>query len=91
MNKKLFLFLLIPTVIFAKNPKSIHWSALGDYLVDQDGHRTHIEGHPWMRCYIGNIVLAGWFVREVHSKVILQSKNQSILVDKPVCDVYGDK
>lgn len=89
MNKKLLFLFLLPSLALA-NPKSIHWSALGNYLVDQDGHRTHIDGHPWLRCYKGQGVLEGWYQSARGSTILLQTKLYTILVDYPDCDVFED-
>ena len=91
MNKKLLFLILLPSLSFA-NPKSIHYSALGDYLVNESGNRTHITGHPWMICYQDNYILKGWFEGAKGATIFLQTDGgNSHIIDKPVCDVFDSK
>jgi hypothetical protein len=83
---KIISLLFISTFVFAQ-PKSIHWSSQGNYLVDQDGNKTHIEGHPWMVCHQGLGDIEGQFQKEKGATIWLINASRYIEIDKPVCDL----
>lgn len=93
--KKFILLLFVTTLAFAVQPKSIHYSALGKYLVDQDGQRTKIEGHPRMTCYKKHGELQGVFQKARGSTIwIIADKwnghgvdNWYVMIENPVCDL----
>ena len=86
--RKILFFLLISTVVFAIQPKSVHWSAFGKYLVDQDGNKTKIEGHPLMACYQGPRTIRGKFLKEIKGIIYLMIDYKTIVqINKPVCDI----
>lgn len=89
---KLFLLAL---AVALSNPQSIHWSSQGDYLVDENGQRVTISGHPRMVCYEkGRVVAHGWFLRAKGATIWIRLPKGSmfqsdtiIRLDKPVCDL----
>lgn len=90
---KKLLLLLIPTIAFAQ-PKSIHYSSLGDYLVDENGQRTTITGHPKMTCYRPHGVLHGTLDKVRGSTIWLKVPTIPpggdlwyVEVPNPVCDL----
>ncbi len=83
---KASIILLLSSVCFAQ-PKSIHYSALGKYLVDENGQRTQIIGHPLLACYKGPETIKGVFVKEIDGKIYLQIGKYFYKVNKPVCDL----
>lgn len=68
---------------------SIHYSALGNYLVDQDGNRVVIQGHPQLVCHegIGNIY--GSFIKQNGSTIWLGNASRVVRIEKPICDVVS--
>lgn len=86
--KKFVLLLFITTMAFAVQPRSVHYSALGKYLVNENGNRTKIQGHPLIVCYQGSRTIRGKFLKEVNGVVYLMSDYKTIIqIDKPVCDI----
>lgn len=83
---KILFLLLLPAVVFAQ-PKAIHYSALGDYLVDENGNKTTISGHPQMTCYQNNKEIRGLFQKARGAKIWLISGKKYIEIAKPVCDL----
>jgi hypothetical protein len=84
---KFISLLFISSFAFAQ-PTSIHYSGLGDYLVDQDGNKTTIQGHPWMVCYQGSHILKGWFMSAEGATIFLRTDGgNSHIIEKPVCDI----
>lgn len=91
---KKLLLLLIPAVAFAQ-PKAVHYSALGNYLVDQDGNKTTIQGHPHMVCYTGTHEIRGKFQKARGSVVYLigyddhdeTKSTHYFLIPNAVCDL----
>jgi hypothetical protein len=95
--KKILFLLFITTIAFAVNPKSIHYSALGKYLVNENGQRTKIEGHPRMVCYRGSERLHGIFLKEEGSTIWLEvptippsGEMWIVKIDKPICDIISE-
>ncbi len=85
--KKIIALLFISTLVWA-NPLSIHFSALGKYLVDQNGNKTKIQGHPLMECHEGSRIIKGKFVKEIEGKVyLLVTPKTFVCIEKPVCDL----
>jgi len=78
---------LLVLVATLANPISIHWSSQGDYLVDQNGKRTEIHGHPKMVCYSGLGEIRGTFQKSRGSKIWLINATRYIEIPKPVCDL----
>ena len=86
--------LFISSFAFAQ-PTSIHYSGLGDYLVDQDGNKTTIQGHPEMTCYRPHGELHGtfqkakgstiWLIADRWNGVIIN--NWEVKIPNPVCDL----
>jgi len=92
---KKLLLLLIPTVVLAQ-PTSIHYSDVGNYLVDENGKRTVIEGHPNLTCYRRHGYLKGKFFKQRGSIIWLQATEWNrqhlippmyVEVPNPVCEV----
>jgi hypothetical protein len=75
---------LLSSVCFVQ-PKSMHYSRQGKYLVDQDGQRTQIAGHPLLVCYKDSKIVRGVFVKEVNGTIYLKTGNLYWKTDKPVC------
>jgi len=97
---KKLLLLLIPTVVLAAHhhTKSIRYSAIGNYLVNQDGERIVIQGHPHMICFVGrNEQINGKFVKTRDglkiiyirgwSKMSGNHKLHDFAIPNPVCDL----
>jgi len=86
--KKIVALLFISTLVWA-NPTSIHWSVQGRYLVDQNGNRTHIEGHPLMECYQGIGTVKGYFIYEIDGSIYLSlyDSGKTVFINRPVCDL----
>lgn len=72
---------------------AIHYSSLGDYLVDQDGHKVVIQGHPEMICHQGIGDIEGTFVEQHGDKIVLKNASRFVLIKYPVCDIIkkGEK
>lgn len=94
---KKLLLLLLPTIAFAQ-PKAIHYSSVGDYLVDENGHRTTITGHPTMTCYKKYGKLTGTLqkVRGMKIWLIVPTIPPGgdlwyVEIDDPVCDLKNDR
>jgi hypothetical protein len=93
---KLALFVLLPTISLIQ-PKSIHYSENGNYLVDQDGKRTIIQGHPKMICYRGSrgqFSLQGIFLKAQGSTIWLRvptipagGSDWNVEIERPICDL----
>ena len=84
------LTVLLPYFLLSfSNPHSIHWSSKGNYLVDENGNPTHIDGHPKLLCYQPRDVL-GRFVRADGSTIYLKVDSHRVELKKPVCDVLDD-
>jgi hypothetical protein len=79
--------LFITSLVLAINPKSIHYSGLGDYLVDQDGNKTTIQGNPWLVCHQGLGDLEGTFQKQKGATIWLKNASIVIEVAKPICDI----
>jgi len=80
------LLILIPAICLAQ-PHSVHYSALGNYLVDENGQRTTIVGHPSMTCYQGTKEVHGKFQKARGATIWLISGKKYIEIKKPVCDI----
>jgi hypothetical protein len=88
--KKLLLAIII---------SSIHYSSSGNYLVNQDGIRVTIQGHPHMVCYHSNGEIKGLFEKAKGSTIwLINSRydeqetgelipNWEVKITKPVCDL----
>lgn len=72
------------------NPTAIHYAHLGDWLVDQDGHRTVIHGHPEMVCYGNFPEMHGRFVSAKGAQIILRTAKGDVLIHHPACDVLPE-
>ena len=90
---KYLTFLALLTALV--NPQSIHYSSLGNYLVDENGQRTTIHGHPHMTCYRPNGELYGTFDKARGSTVWLKVPTIPpdgslwyVKIPKAVCDLY---
>ena len=75
---------------------AIHYSSLGNYLVDQDGNRVVIKGHPKMICYRPeNHTLEGVFQKARGSTIWLIADKWDgrglpdwyVEIKNPVCDL----
>ena len=86
---------MIPTLSFGQ-PKSIHYSAVGNYLVDENGNRTTIEGHPNITCYRPHGYVKGRFFKARGSTIWIQGTEWNkqhlippmyIEIPNPVCDL----
>jgi hypothetical protein len=75
------------TALIVSNPTSIHWSCQGNYLVDQNGKRTEIQGNPKMVCHQGLGDVYGTFQKARGQKIWLINASRYIEIDKPVCDI----
>lgn len=93
--KKFVLLLFLSTSCWA-NPKAIHYSSLGNYLVNENGQRTTITGHPRIICYRPeNHTLEGTFQKAKGSTIwIIADKwdgrgldNWHVEIPNPVCDL----
>jgi hypothetical protein len=82
--------LLFVSVLAFAQPTSIHYSALGNYLVDQDGDKTEIQGHPKMICYQGLDEIAGIFQKARGATIWLINASRYIEIEKPVCDIKSE-
>ena len=69
------------------NSFSIHWSSQGNYLVNESGKRTEIQGHPNMICYTGLGNEYGVFQKSKGRKIWLINASRYIEIDYPVCDI----
>ena len=78
--------LFIPTLLFAQ-PRSIHYSAVGNYLVDQDGKKTEITGHPRLVCHLDSHDVSGMFLK-ARGSIIWLIGDTYIKIDQPVCEIY---
>jgi hypothetical protein len=78
--------LFVSTFIFA-NPKSIHYSSQGDYLIDQSGNKTIIQGNPWMVCHQGIGDIEGRLQKQKGATIWLINASRYIEIEKPVCDL----
>lgn len=93
MNKIIFLLFAATTVL--AQPSSIHYSSLGDYLVDQDGNKTVVEGHPEIVCYRPHGEVHGMFqIAEGSTIWIIADRwngnrlsNWYVKIPNPVCDI----
>ncbi len=68
-------------------PLSIHYSDVGNYLVDQDGKRTTIHGHPNMTCYTEDGEVHGKFQKARGRTIWLIDGSDYIQLKYPVCDL----
>ena len=75
---------------------AIHYSALGNYLVNQDGQRVTIQGHPQMICYRPHGTLHGTFLKADGATIWLRVPTippggdvWEVKIAKPVCDIIG--
>jgi hypothetical protein len=84
--RKIIFLLFISTIAFAQ-PKSIHFSSQGDYLVDENGKRTEIQGHPFMACYDGLLEYRGVFQKARGATIWLIGGSEYMKIEKPVCDL----
>lgn len=92
--KKIICLLFISSLSFA-NPISIHFSALGNYLVDQNGNRTAIKGHPSITCYRPHGELHGVFQKAIGSTIWIEADNWNgnkidnwyVEIRNPVCNL----
>lgn len=85
--RKIISLLFISTLVWA-NPTSIHYSAIGKYIVNENGQRVKIQGHPLMECYEGARIIRGKFVKEIEGKIyLLVTPKTFVCIDKPVCDL----
>lgn len=74
---------------------AIHYSALGNYLVNQDGKRVTIQGHPHMVCYRKHGELRGTFIKANGSTIWLKAnwwngneiEDWNVEIKNPVCDL----
>jgi hypothetical protein len=93
---KLNWMLLLPTIAFAQ-PMSIHYSAQGNYLVDQDGNRTTIQGYPQMICHQERDIDGTFFKADGAiiwlrvSPAFFLEGDDIVKIEKPVCDLKEDK
>lgn len=85
---KIISLLLLSSFAFAQ-PTSIHYSVFGKYIVDQDGKRTTISGHPHMVCHVGFDDVTGVFQKARGMTIWLIDETDYIKIDHPVCEVYG--
>ena len=83
---KIISLLFISSFAFAQ-PKSIHYSGLGNYLVDQDGNKTMIQGNPWMVCHQGLGDIEGRFQKQKGATIWLVNASRYIEIENPVCDL----
>ena len=94
IRKILFFILALPTLSLAQ-AKSIHYSAIGDYLVDENGERTIIQGHPRMECHRKGNTLRGTFLFAEGATIWLQvptvppsdQPDWKVRISNPVCDI----
>lgn len=96
---KKLLLLLLPTIALASHHTvSFRYSALGDYLVNQDGERIVIQGHPKIVCFVGpEEQIHGRFVKSMDSLHIIYVRGWSKMsgnhnqhdfyLPDPVCDL----
>jgi len=70
---------------------SIHYSAFGNYLVNQNGKRVVILGNPEMICYCVEGERHGIFVKENGAVIWIKSGTKVIKIEKPVCDILKGK
>jgi hypothetical protein len=86
--------LLLAVIITA-----IHYSAFGNYLVNQDGQRITIQGHPKMICFRPHGELRGTFQKARGSTIWIiadewngnKINNWYVEIEKPVCEILkGD-
>ena len=83
--------LLIPAIAVAQ-PKSVHYSDLGKYLVDENGHQTRIQGHPWITCVEKDGTYSGIFQKEVDGVIYMKALTANgayiyHVVKWPACDL----
>ena len=78
---------ILLVLIALANPISIHWSSQGNYLVDQNGQRTEIQGHPSIVCYAGLGNEYGIFQKFRGRTIWLINASRYIEIDYPVCDL----
>jgi hypothetical protein len=88
-TSKVVSLLFVAAMAFAQ-PTSIHYSALGNYLVDQDGNKTEIQGHPKMTCYQGLGEIHGTFQKARGATIWLINASRYIEIEKPVCDIKSE-
>lgn len=82
------LLLFVPSILFAGKPHYIHYSSIGNYLVNENGEKTIIEGNPMLICQISNDTkLAGIFIKQDGATIYVDA-NKIVKIEKPVCDVF---
>lgn len=74
---------------------AFHFSALGNYLVDQDGNRVTIKGHPEVICTQGEGTnrIHGTLQKARGATIWIISPSEGsgpdwyVEISKPVCDI----
>ena len=92
---KSIIFLLFTSTFAFANPTAIHYSDVGNYLVDQEGNRTTIQGHPRIACYKNAGEVEGTFQKSKGSIIWLIADkwnghgvdNWYVMIKYPVCDL----
>ena len=73
--------------ILTTQPLSVHYSSHGDYLVDQNGEKVVIKGHPHMTCYAPEGEVRGVLQKVRGSTIWLISGKRYVELKHPVCDL----
>jgi len=80
--------------ILTAQPLSVHYSSNGNYLVDQNGQKAVIQGHPHMTCYRPHGELQGTFDKARGSTIWLKVPTIPaggplwyVEIKNPVCDL----